>query len=344
MFVRVFVDEIACDRPTETDPFNDRDEIYLTAAGSSSHTQIEIPRIAPPPPEDYYGLQAGQRARNIQVWQGFMGDGEYAYLTIAGRDQDNAQLPAILATVKAAALGIAAIFVDTSLGPTALDALKDAGAAFVRSLSTDGDQTIGAFSLRVQNRGQVPSVDWIATADMIIAWQNGTAAVFEATGSNARYTLRLSVQRPQLPMIVNRQTGKCLDVVGGSNADGANVQQFHMHGGGNQRWLLKPLGVAPALPVSLMPWPYYAIIADHSGKCLDVVDGSTADQANVQQYNPHYGANQSWILVPSGDDFVIVNLHSGKCLDVAGASSADGANVQQFRYHGGLNQRWRLQL
>jgi hypothetical protein len=296
MFVRIVVDEITCARPTETGPFNDRDEVYFTAAGSSSRGQIELPRVAPAPPEDYYGLKAGQEARAIQVWQGYVGTGEYAYLTLAIREQDNAQLPAILASVKAAALGAAAIFVDPSLGPAALGALEDSGVAFVNSLAGDGDQTIGACSIRVQNRDGVFVVDWMATANTVAAWQNGTAAAFEAKGSNARYTMRLSVQRPQLAMLVNSASGKCLDVVGGSTADGANVQQYTPHGGGNQRWLLRPLGAAPALPISPLPWMYYAIVADHSGKCLDVADGSTADGANVQQYRYHGGRNQRWRL------------------------------------------------
>lgn len=343
MFVRIVVNEIVCGRTTDTGPFNDRDEIYFAAAGSSSRSQIEIPRVAPPPPEDYYGLHAGQQARDIQVWQGFIGRGEYAFLTLAIREQDNAQLPAIWSTVKGAALGIAAIFVDPNLGPTALDALKDAGALFISSLTTD-DQTIGSCAMRIHNRDGVLVVDWIALDSTMIASQSQTAATFQASGSNARYTLRLSVLGAQLPMLVNSHSEKCLDVERSSTNDGANVIQFTRHGGSNQRWLLRPLGIAPALPINPFPWAYYAIFAGHSGNCLDVAGGSTADGANVQQYNPHFGANQSWILVPAGEEFYILNLHSRKCLEVAGGSTVDGANVQQFQYNGGSNQRWRLEL
>jgi hypothetical protein len=38
--------------------------------------------------------------------------------------------------------------------------------------------------------------------------------------------------------IVNRQSGKCLDVRGASIADHARVQQHAWHGGDNQRWKL----------------------------------------------------------------------------------------------------------
>lgn len=346
MFIRILLDEIACGTPTETG-LNDRDEVYFALVGASHQGPIQVNRVSPPPPEDYYGLKAGQRAHNIQLWQGYLGNGESAFLTVLIREQDNAQLQAIASAIRGGVLGLGAIFVSPALGPEALEALKDAAKELVDSLADSGDQTIGAFSVRVTNRGQNFTVDWDTVATTTIVSpppHTGPSKLFHATGSTANYTVRASVQRPHLPMIVNRNSGKCLDVADGSLADQANVQQFMIHGGSNQRWLLKPLGFAPALPVSPLPWPYYALLADHSGKCLDVAGNSADDQANVQQYAPHYGGNQSWIFVPiDSQDFVLVNLQSHKVLDITGGSLADGANVQQFRYHGGLNQRWRLQ-
>jgi hypothetical protein len=140
--------------------------------------------------------------------------------------------------------------------------------------------------------------------------------------------------------LVNVNSKKCLDVTDAVIQNGANVQQFSYHGGSNQRWRLEPLGVGPVQPVTSSALPYYAIVAEHSGKCLDVAGGSTVDGANVQQFTPHYGPNQQWTLVPVGQEYLIVNRHSGKCLDVVGGSKADGANVQQFTNHGGPNQRW----
>ncbi|WP_437954644.1 RICIN domain-containing protein [Sorangium sp. So ce119] len=39
---------------------------------------------------------------------------------------------------------------------------------------------------------------------------------------------------------------------------------------------------------------YYHVVARHSGTCLDVVSGSTADAAVVKQYSCNSGANQQW--------------------------------------------------
>ncbi len=109
------------------------------------------------------------------------------------REQDNAQLGAIASAVKGAALGAAAIFVDPRLGPEALNALQNAAIQFVESLSNDGDQTIGAFAVRMNLQDSKLVVDWLPIADSEVAFQNGVNATVHATGSNARYTILAQV-------------------------------------------------------------------------------------------------------------------------------------------------------
>jgi hypothetical protein len=144
----------------------------------------------------------------------------------------------------------------------------------------------------------------------------------------------------QAEALINVYSGKCLDVVGASTADGANVQQFRCHLGANQQWK-----IIPNLGPTLEPDGTYLIINQNSGKCLDVVGASTADGANVQQYTCHRQANQRWIIrydQHRGDraTYRFVNVRSGKCLEVAGSSTADGANVRQSTCDGAYNQRW----
>jgi hypothetical protein len=83
-------------------------------------------------------------------------------------------------------------------------------------------------------------------------------------------------------------------------------------------------------------------VAQHSGKCLDVNNASTANNAPVIQYACGTGTNQQWQLRPvSGTGYVeIVARHSGKCLDVSGQSTANSARIQQYDCWGGANQRW----
>jgi hypothetical protein len=89
---------------------------------------------------------------------------------------------------------------------------------------------------------------------------------------------------------------------------------------------------------------YYRVTARHSGKVMDVVGQSTADNAEVKQFSWNGGNNQKWAFQDAGGGFVrLVSLNSGKCLDVAGASTADGANVIQFTCGSGTNQQWQMQ-
>ncbi|WP_440067055.1 RICIN domain-containing protein [Streptosporangium sp. OZ121] len=88
--------------------------------------------------------------------------------------------------------------------------------------------------------------------------------------------------------------------------------------------------------------PSYRITARHSGKVMDVVSASTANNAEVKQYPWNGGGNQRWQFQDTGDGYLrLVGQHSGKCLDVAGASTADGANVIQYTCGTGANQQWQ---
>ncbi|GAB3656826.1 RICIN domain-containing protein [Glycomyces tarimensis] len=85
------------------------------------------------------------------------------------------------------------------------------------------------------------------------------------------------------------------------------------------------------------------MVARHSGKCADVVNGSTADGAEIIQYTCNGGDNQRWQLQSVGGGYYeIMSWRSGKCLDVSDASTANGAQVVQWPCNGGTNQQWQL--
>ncbi len=130
--------------------------------------------------------------------------------------------------------------------------------------------------------------------------------------------------------IVNKSSGKCVDVPSGSTADQVILQQFTCNGGANQNWQPRPSSlVALGGP----------IVSGNSGKCVDVPSGSTADGAQVQQFTCNGGGNQVWLSVANGQ---LVNLTSNKCLDVPSGSTADQVKLQQFTCNGGNNQYWSL--
>lgn len=89
----------------------------------------------------------------------------------------------------------------------------------------------------------------------------------------------------QVTRIVNRNSGRCVDVVNASTVNGAEIIQYDCHSNANQQWQLQPVGGG-----------YHQIIAQHSGRCLDVASASTANGARIQQYDCNGGTNQQWSL------------------------------------------------
>lgn len=85
--------------------------------------------------------------------------------------------------------------------------------------------------------------------------------VFPYTGAS-----QVPVDSAQWFRLVNRQSGKVLDVAGPSNADGANIHQWAWLGANSQQWRFEP-GADGS----------YKVINHHSGKLPDVADGSWAN-------------------------------------------------------------------
>jgi hypothetical protein len=131
--------------------------------------------------------------------------------------------------------------------------------------------------------------------------------------------------------IVNRNSGKRLDVSQASTADGGDVIQWTDNNGPNQQWRFVDVGGG-----------YYKIVNRNSGKVLDVYNGGTTDGADVVQWSDNGGTNQQWQVFNMGSYYKIINRNSGKALDVSNGSTADGADVIQWSDNGGTNQQWQL--
>jgi glucosylceramidase len=116
--------------------------------------------------------------------------------------------------------------------------------------------------------------------------------------------------------------GKCIDVAGGSSANGTAVTLYACNGSAAQRWTRAADGSLQAL-----------------GKCLDVTGPSTADGAKLQLWDCTGGANQQFTYT-SGRD--LVNPAANKCLDVTGNTSADGTRLQIWTCTGAANQKWTV--
>ncbi|MFI7679313.1 RICIN domain-containing protein [Actinophytocola sp. NPDC049390] len=133
-------------------------------------------------------------------------------------------------------------------------------------------------------------------------------------------------------VLVNRNSGKVLDVYGLATNDGARITQWARNDGANQQWQFVDSGDG-----------YYRLRSRHSGKVLDVRDFSTADGGAIVQWADWNGTNQQFRLADSDSGFVrLINRNSGKAVEVQNASTSDGANVVQYADWGGANQQWQL--
>jgi hypothetical protein len=89
------------------------------------------------------------------------------------------------------------------------------------------------------------------------------------------------------------------------------------------------------------------IVAEHSGKCLDVRGGPAAknDGAAIEQWTCTGESNQAWTLTDKGNgQYQIAASSSGKCLDLAGGATANGTPIQQATCTGASRQLWKLRM
>lgn len=137
-------------------------------------------------------------------------------------------------------------------------------------------------------------------------------------------------------MIVNRNSGGTLDLIGGNMSEGAVINQWQYdYGGPNQRWMLVPDETGG----------HFLLYSWVSRKVATIAGNSTADGAQLTSatYVPG-NASQQWDLVHLGDGwFHIRNVHSNKILEVAGGSLANNAKIQQATSNGATYQQFRLQ-
>ncbi|WP_217628173.1 RICIN domain-containing protein [Micromonospora nigra] len=169
---------------------------------------------------------------------------------------------------------------------------------------------------------------WLAVLlAMATAIAGGVAVVVAAPAASAA-----TVDTSAWYVLVNRHSGKALDVYGWSTADGGRLAQWARTDGANQQWQFVDSGGG-----------FYRLKSRHSGKVVDVFNFSTANGASVVQWADGNGVNQQFRLADSAGGYVrLVNRNSNKVVEVQGASTADGGSIVQYDDWGGANQQWQL--
>lgn len=135
--------------------------------------------------------------------------------------------------------------------------------------------------------------------------------------------------------IVNRNSGKCLEVYHSSTSNAATVDQWTCNNTATQNWHFVQVGTSQNQPVD-------EIINNHSGKCLEVYHSSTSAGAKVDQYTCNGTATQHWMYHDphTGVGIAFLNMNSGMILEVAHSSTANGAAVDQYWINYSKTQDW----
>lgn len=122
------------------------------------------------------------------------------------------------------------------------------------------------------------------------------------------------------PQIISPQdTGRCIDVAGGSKDRGAGLLQWDCHGGDNQSFRLISFNAAQGT---------YQITAKHASLCVSI--SSTNDGTALVQDTCKGTPEQLWKTYVSNGYIRFTNLKTNKCMDIAGGSKAAGATVQLY--------------
>ncbi len=169
---------------------------------------------------------------------------------------------------------------------------------------------------------------WIRTAVVSLTLLAG-AGIVAVTASQASAA---TVDTSASYVLVNRNSGKALDVYNLATNDGARITQWARNDQAQQQWQFVDSGGG-----------YYRLKSRHSGKVLDVYNWSTADGGAIVQWTDNNATNQQFSLVDSAGGYVrLINRNSGKALEVQGAATNDGANIVQYSNWNGANQQWQL--
>ncbi|XVQ87741.1 RICIN domain-containing protein [Microbispora siamensis] len=207
----------------------------------------------------------------------------------------------------------------------------------------------GVTSIPIRSTGDVSKTVWLAPSGTTsfavgntMTRASGTAtsiAVPTSTGEYRLYVVDAQGNRSaeskslvrqgsggsgqQNVTIVGGQSGRCVDVSGGTATNGAQAQLWDCNGQTNQRWTYtsgKQLQV-------------------FGNKCLDAYGQGTSNGTQLVIWDCNGQTNQQWNLNSNG---TITGVQSGLCLDANGAGTANGTKIILWSCNGGTNQQWSL--
>lgn len=136
-------------------------------------------------------------------------------------------------------------------------------------------------------------------------------------------------------LLKNKQSGRCIDLAGGSNTIGNGVSTYSNNGSKAQSWLLVPCNLIES-------GDYFLLNKSGSKQVLDVPSASFNGGLALQTYAFNGSAAQQWRLENRGGGFfAIKNVNSGLVLDVRSGRAKSGTIVQQYAENDTKAQLWK---
>lgn len=164
----------------------------------------------------------------------------------------------------------------------------------------------------------------------------GTYTITAKDANNCTKTATVVVTQPaaidptKCYSIINKKSGKLLDVYKVWTVNNTKVIQYQTNGGANQKWRFTSVGNG-----------YVKIVAQHSGKVLANHSGKNGSEC--YQYDYFTGGAKDWeVECLANGYFKITHRLQGRVLDVEKASTANEAEIEVKDWTGGDSQQWQI--
>ncbi|MEU6261375.1 RICIN domain-containing protein [Streptomyces sp. NPDC047043] len=133
--------------------------------------------------------------------------------------------------------------------------------------------------------------------------------------------------------LVNAHSGLVLDTAGSGTSNGTPlVQSASDAGGSGQRWTF----------TATADGGYYTLTGVSSARAVDIPNNTGTPDTQLELWTPTGGANQQWLVLPSGEGYTLTARSSGLNLDVRQGSTEAGAAVVQAAPSDSATQVWKL--
>ncbi len=132
-------------------------------------------------------------------------------------------------------------------------------------------------------------------------------------------------------------SSKAIDISGGDNRNGTNVQVWDVNNQDAQKWKLIPKR-------TIIDGTYRITLSNNNKKSIDVSGVSDKDGGNVNIWDNNESGAQEWTIIrdANSDYYYIINPHSQKYLDTSNSSVRDGSNVYQWSQSQSCTQKWSI--